>query len=84
MEEKEKVARRLWGFPGGSEDKESACNAGDLNLPAMQETWVRTLGQKDPLEKGKGTHFSILAWEILWTEEPARLQFMELKRSGHK
>ena len=43
------------------------------NLPAMQETWVRTLGQKDPLEKGKGTHFSILAWEILWTEEPGGL-----------
>ena len=49
----------------------------------MQETWVQTLGQKDPLEKGKGTHFSILAWEILWTEEPGGLQFMELKRGGH-
>ena len=37
------------------------------NLPAMQETWVRFLGQKDPLEKGKTTHFSILTWRIPWT-----------------
>ena len=83
MEEKEKVARQLWGFPGGSEDKESACNAGDLNLPAMQETWVRTLGQKDPLEEGMATHSSILAWRIPWTEEPGRLQSIGLHRVGH-
>ena len=38
------------------------------NLPAMQETWVRFLGQEDPLEKGMATHSSILAWKILWTE----------------
>ena len=37
------------------------------NLPAMQETWVRSLGWQDPLEKGKATHFSILAWKIPWT-----------------
>ena len=37
------------------------------NLPAMQETWVRSLGWKDPLEKGKATHSSILAWRIPWT-----------------
>ena len=37
------------------------------NLPAMQETWVRSLGWEDPLEKGKATHSSILAWRILWT-----------------
>ena len=37
------------------------------NLPAMQETWVHTLGWEDPLEKGKTTHFSILAWRIPWT-----------------
>ena len=86
------------GFPGGSDGKESACNAGDLgsipglggspgegkayplqyswaslvghlvkNLPAMQETWVRSLGWEDPLEKGKATHASILAWRIPWT-----------------
>ena len=37
------------------------------NLPAMQETWVRSLGQEDPLEKGKATHSIILAWRIPWT-----------------
>ena len=37
------------------------------NLPAMQETWVRSLDWDDPLEKGKATHFSILAWRIPWT-----------------
>ena len=45
------------------------------NLPAMQETWVQFLGQKDPLEKGMATHTSILAWRIPWTEEPGGLQF---------
>ena len=40
------------------------------NLPAMQETWVGSLGWDDPLEKGMATHFSILAWRIPWTEEP--------------
>ena len=39
------------------------------NLPAMQETWVQSLGQEDPLEKGMATHSSILAWRISWTEE---------------
>ena len=39
------------------------------NLPVMQETWVQSLGQEDPLEKGMATHSSILAWRILWTEE---------------
>ena len=41
------------------------------NLPAMQETWVRSLGREDPLEKEMETHSSILAWKIPWTEEPA-------------
>ena len=41
-------------------------------LPAMQETWVQSLGWEDPLEKEIATHSSILAWEILWTEEPGR------------
>ena len=40
------------------------------NPPAMQETWVRSQGWEDPLEKGMATHSSILAWRILWTEEP--------------
>ena len=43
------------------------------NLPAMQETWVRSLGREDSLEKGMATHSSILAWRIPWTEEPGGL-----------
>ena len=39
------------------------------NLPTMQKTWVQSLGQEDPLEKGMATHSSILAWRIPWTEE---------------
>ena len=46
------------------------------NLPAMQETWVQSLGLEDALEKEMATHSSILAWEIPWTEEPGGLQFM--------
>ena len=42
-------------------------------LPPMQETWVRSMGQEDPLEKEMTVHSSILAWEIPWTEEPGRL-----------
>ena len=42
-------------------------------LPAMQETWVPSLGQEDPLEKGTATHSRILAWKIPWREEPGRL-----------
>ena len=44
------------------------------NLPAMQETWVRSLGWENPLEKGMATLFSILTWRTPWTEEPGRLQ----------
>ena len=44
------------------------------NLPAMQETWIRSPGQEDPLEEGKATHSSLLAWEIPWMEEPGGLQ----------
>ena len=47
----------------------------------MQEMWVRSLGQEDSLEKELTTHSSILAWEIPWTEEPGKLQFMGLQRS---
>ena len=53
------------------------------NLPAMQETWVRSLGQEDPLEKGMTIHTSILAWRIQWTEEPGGLQFIGSQRVGH-
>ena len=44
------------------------------NLPAVQETWVQSLGWEDPLEKEMATHSSILAWRIPWTEEPGGLQ----------
>ena len=62
-----------------------------LNLPgsmqdfplAMQETWVRSLGQEDPLEEGMTNHSSILAWRIPWTEEPGGLQSMGSQRVGH-
>ena len=51
------------------------------NLPAMQETWVWSLGQADPLEKEMATHSSNLAWEIPWTEELEGLQSMGLQES---
>ena len=47
------------------------------NLPTMQGTWVRSLGWEDPLEEGRATHSSILAWRIPRTEEPGGLQFTE-------
>ena len=53
------------------------------NLPAMQETWVRSLGQEDPLEKRMATHSNILAWRILWMEDPGELQSMESQRVRH-
>ena len=53
------------------------------NLPAMQETRVRSLGQEDSLEKEMATHSSILAWRAPWREEPGRLQSKGLQRVGH-
>ena len=53
------------------------------NLPAIQETWVRSLGWKDPLKKGMATRSSSLAWKIPWMEEPGRLQSMGSQRVGH-
>ena len=52
------------------------------NLPARQETWLQSLGQEDPLEKGLVTHSSILPWRIPWTKEPSRLQSMWSTRVG--
>ena len=52
-------------------------------LSAMQETWVRSLGWEDPLEKEIVAHSSILAWKIPWMEEPGRLKFMGSLRVGH-
>ena len=51
------------------------------NLPAVQETRVRSLGREDPLEKEMATHSSILAWRIPWTEEPGGLQSMGSQES---
>ena len=53
------------------------------NLSAMHKTWVQTLDQEDPLERGMATHSSILAWRIAGTEEPGGLQSMGLERVGH-
>ena len=56
------------------------------NPPAnsrMQETWVRSMDQEDPVEQSMATHSSILAWIIPWTEEPGRLQFVGLQRVRH-
>ena len=59
------------GSPGGSDSKESACNAGN---------WVQSLGQEDPLEKVIATQSSILAWRIPWTGEPGGLQSIRSQR----
>ena len=53
------------------------------HLPAMQETWVQSLGREESLEKEMATHSSILAWRIPWTEEPGRLQSMGSQRAIH-
>ena len=52
-------------------------------LPTMQETWVQSLAQEDPLEKGMAIHSSILAWRIPWIKEPDGLQFVGSQRVGH-
>ena len=54
------------------------------NLPATQETQVRSLCQEDPLQKGMVTHSSILAWRTLWTEEPGGLQSIASQRVEHE
>ena len=65
------------GLPSGSDGKKKKEKK---NLPAMQETRVQSLDWEDPLEKEMATHFSILAWEIPWTEEPGGLQSMGSRR----
>ena len=52
-------------------------------LPAMWETWVRSLGQEDPLEKEMAIHSITIVWKIPWTEKPGRLQSMGSQRVGH-
>ena len=59
-------------FPGVSDGKESACN---------EETWVQFLGSKDSLEKGMGTHSSIITWRISWTKETGELKFYGVTKS---
>ena len=54
------------------------------NLPAMQETWVWSLGEEDPLEEEMATRSSILAWKMPWTEEPGRLQSVELQSQSDR
>ena len=53
------------------------------NLPAVQETWVQTLGWEDPLEKEMATHSSIIAWKISWIEDPGELKSMGSQRVRH-
>ena len=62
-------------FPGGSVVKD---------LPAMQETWVQSLGQKDPLEEGMASHSSSLVKRSAWTEEPGGVQSIGSHRVGHE
>ena len=64
-----------WVFPSGSVIK---------NSPEMQEMWVQSMGQEDPLEEGMATHSSILAWKIPCTEEPGGLWSMRSQRVGHE
>ena len=52
-------------------------------LPTMRETWVQSLGREDPLEEEMATHSGILVWEIPWTEETGRLQFLGSQRVRH-
>ena len=66
--------KHLFDFPGGSNSRESTCNAGDLGL-------IPALGRSPG--GGNATHSSILAWEIPWTEEPGRLQSMGSQRGKH-
>ena len=53
------------------------------NLPAVQETWVQSLGQEDPLEEGMATQLSVLAWRISWIELPGGPQSIGLQRARH-
>ena len=54
-----------------------------MRLPAMEETWIQSLGREDPLEKKIAIHSSTLAWKIPWVEEPGRLQCMGSQRVRH-
>ena len=83
------INNHIWNIVvivSGGQQNSSVKNKGAQkvkNLLAMQDTWVQSLGQEDPLEKGMATHSSILAWEIPRTDEPGRLQSMGSQRVGH-
>ena len=66
------ILEQFLGFPRSSVGK---------NLPAVQETWVRSLGGEDPVAKKMATHSSILAWRTPWTEDPGRLQIHGITKS---
>ena len=68
----------ITGFPGGSDGKESACQCRRCKRHGFHPS-----GGEDPLEKEMGTHSSILAWRVLWIQEPSRLQSIGLYRAGH-
>ena len=65
----------LMGLPWWLSGKESA------SMQKLQETWVRSLGREDPLEKGMAIHSSILAWRIPWTEQPGGLQLQRVRHN---
>ena len=72
------------GFPDGEATCWTSLVAQTVKrLSTMQETWVPSLGQEDPLEKAMAPHSSTIAWKIPWTEEPGRLQSMGSQRVRH-
>ena len=91
----ETVSDFIWGAPKSLQMVTAAMKLKDAyslaslvaqmvkRLSAMRETWVRSLGREDPLEKEMATHSSTLAWKILWTEEPGRLRSMGSQRVRH-
>ena len=80
-DETEKIVLVFWSsqYPWGT----SLVTQRVKHLPTMQETWVRSQGREDPLEKEVATHSSTLAWKIPWMEEPVGLQSMGSQRVGH-
>ena len=75
------INSKYGGLPGGTNDKKTKQNKKTTHLP-MQETQVQSLVWEDPLEESMTTHSSILAWRILWTEEPGGLQSIGFQRIG--
>ena len=75
---------KIYTYTGGLLSKMDSLVAQMVkNPPAMQDIWVQSLGQEDPLEKGMATYYSVLAWRIPWTEEPGGLESMGSQRSWH-